>query len=57
MVVTNGDDVIELEVETGRAPEKIAVGTRFVWCAEREPIYTIYPLFANWVNDKSVVWY
>lgn len=57
VIVTNGDDVIELEVETGRAPEKIAVETRFVWCAEREPIYTIYPLFANWVNDKSVVWY
>lgn len=57
VIVKNGNNVIELEVETGRAPEKIAVGTRFVWCDEREPIYTRYTLFPNWVRDKSVVWY
>jgi hypothetical protein len=57
VIVKNGNNVIELEVETGRAPEKIAVETRFVWCDEREPIYTRYTLFPNWVKDKSVVWY
>lgn len=57
VIVKNGNNVIELEVETGRAPEKIAVKTRFVWCDEREPIYTRYILFPNWVKDKSVVWY
>ena len=57
VVVKNGNNVIELEVETGRAPEKIAVDTRYIWCDEREPIYTRYTLFPNWVKDKSVVWY
>lgn len=57
VIVKNGNNVIELEVETGRAPEKIAVETRFVWCDEREPIYTRYKSFPNWVRDKSVVWY
>lgn len=58
VIVTNGNNVIELEVETGRAPEKIAVSDlNFAWCDEREPIHTRYPLFADWVKDKSVVWY
>jgi hypothetical protein len=57
VIVQNGNNVIELEVKTGRAPEKIAVETRFIWCDEREPIYTRYTSFPNWVRDKSIVWY
>jgi hypothetical protein len=48
---------ITLDVETGKAPEKICVRTDYGWCAEWEPIYKKYHLFSDWVNDKSVVWY
>lgn len=57
VLVKNGNNVIELETETGNAPEKIAVETRYVWCNERVPIYTDYPLFPQWVHDKTTVWY
>lgn len=57
VIVQNGNNVITLETETGNAPEKIAVETRYVWCNEREPIYTRYTLFPRWVKDKTTVWY
>ena len=57
VIVKNGDNVVTLEVETGLAPEKIAVKPSFVWCKERVPIQTIYTKFPLWVQDKSVVWY
>lgn len=57
IIVKNGNNVIELEVETGKAPEKIAVNPTFVWCSERTPIHTIYPNFAEWVKNKAVIWY
>lgn len=57
VLVKNRNNVIELETETGNAPEKIAVETRYVWCNERVPIYTDYPLFQQWVHDKTTVWY
>ena len=56
VIVKNGNSLIELEVETGKAPEKIAVSTSFEWCGERVPIYTVYPKFKDWVKDKSVDW-
>ena len=56
VIVKNGSSIIELEVETGKAPEKIAVSTSFEWCGERIPIYKVYPKFKDWVNDKSVKW-
>lgn len=51
----NGE--ITLDTETGQASEKICVETRYVWCDEREPIYTRYTLFPEWVKDRSVSWY
>jgi|GEM_PF-7100788 len=46
-----------LKYNVGVAAEKIAVPYNFQWCDEREPIYTKYPKFTEWVKDKSVVWY
>ena len=57
VIVKKNNDVYELEVETGKAPEKIAVSTNFEWVSERTPIYKVYPLFKNWVQDKSIIWY
>ena len=55
VVTKNGD--ITLGVETGMAPEKIAVTTDYVWTIERQAIHSLYPLFPEWVKNKSVVWY
>lgn len=57
VIVKKGDSTIKLDVETGKAPEKIAVKTTFEWTTERQPIYEKYPLFNKWVKDKTVVWY
>jgi hypothetical protein len=56
VVVTGPSGTITLSVETGKAPEKIAVPIDFDWCDEREPIQERYSLFAKWVSDKSVKW-
>lgn len=55
VIYTNGE-TINLGVETGKAPEKICVTTGFEWTEEREPIYRKYPLFSDWVSDKTVDW-
>ena len=56
IVVNNEGNVITLACETGKAPEKIAVPITFQWCSERTPIQSVYPLFSDWVLNKSVVW-
>mgnify|MGYP007012484662 CR=1 FL=1 len=56
VVVKNGNNTITLDVETGKAPEKIAVNTNFRWCSERTPITTDYPLFSDWVLNKTINW-
>ena len=38
----------------GEAPEKIAVGTDFQWCKERQNIKDVYPRFLNYVGNKSI---
>ena len=57
IVVTykNGEK-ITLSCETGKAPEKIAVNTNFEWQEEYINIRKKYPLFSDWVFDKSVNW-
>ena len=57
VMVQNGSNVYSLAVETGKAPEKIAVKTTFIWCDERQPIKSRYPLFSDWVLNKSVNWF
>ena len=56
IVVKNGNNIITLACETGKAPEKIAVPITFQWCSERTPIQSVYPLFSDWVLNKSVIW-
>ena len=56
VIVRTKFGLIELETETGNAPEKIAVRTDFQWCDERIPIQTVYPKFKDWVKDKSIQW-
>ena len=51
----NGD--ILLATETGEAPEKICVPITFQWPNEYVKITNVYPLFAEWVKDHTVVWY
>jgi hypothetical protein len=56
VVVTGPSGTITLSVETGKAPEKIAVPTTFYWCDEREPIQNRYPNFSSWVLNKAYQW-
>lgn len=56
VIVENQKGTITLGVETGKAPEKIAVTTNFEWCPERVPITSLYPLFSDWVLNKMVQW-
>ena len=50
----NGD--INLAVETGRCPEKIAVDLGFDWCDERQPIDEKYPNFPQYVLNPNFKW-
>jgi len=58
VLVKNGNSVIELETETGNAPEKICVPTTFRWCKEykEHAIYLGYPDFPKWVQNKNYEW-
>lgn len=56
VLVKTNKGIITLDLETGKAPEKIAVKTTFEWCDERQPINTKYQLFSKWVLDKSIDW-
>ena len=44
----------ELKTKIGSAPQKIAVGTDFQWCNERESIETKYPSFKTYVGDPTL---
>ena len=55
--VQGPDGLITLDTETGEAPEKICVETRYNWCNEREKIYVRYDKFTKWVGDHTVRWY
>lgn len=57
IVVTykNGEKTA-LVCETGHAPEKICVRTTFKWQVEYINIRKKYPLFSDWVLDKTVDW-
>jgi hypothetical protein len=44
----------ELKTKIGAAPQKIAVGTDFQWCDERESIETKYPSFKTYVGDPTL---
>ena len=50
-------DWIELTANKGEAAAKIAVTQGFEYCKEFQDINGKYPLFNDWVQDKSVVWY
>jgi hypothetical protein len=56
VLVKTDKGIITLDLETGKAPEKIAVKTTFKWCDERQPINIKYPLFSDWVLNKAVIW-
>ena len=55
-VYANGE-VINLEVNPGAAPEKIAVPLDFVWTYERERIESKYPRFTEYVKNPSIDWW
>jgi len=56
VVTYENGETITLGVETGKAPEKICVNTNFKWTSERQPIYEKYPLFSDWVLNKTIDW-
>lgn len=54
-VIANG---IELKADIGKAPQKIAVGTDYQWCSERQNIKSRYPKFVDYVkNNGDNSWY
>ena len=56
VVTYENGETLTLGVETGKAPEKICVNTNFKWTSERQPIYEKYPLFSDWVLNKTIDW-
>lgn len=44
----------ELKLSVGNAPQKIAVGTDYEWCAENESIDRKYPRFPEYVGDPNL---
>ena len=49
---------IELEALKGKVASKICVQPRYVWCAERKAIDTVYPNFSQWVRgEHDDLWY
>jgi hypothetical protein len=46
----------DLKAEKGSAPQKIAVGTNFVWCDERDQIEEIYDNFPEYVTNSATLW-
>ena len=58
VIVKGKNGIIELETETGNAPEKICVPTTFRWCKEykQHAIYLAYPDFPIWVQNKNYEW-
>lgn len=58
VIVKGKNGIIELETETGNAPEKICVPITFRWCKEykQHAIYLGYPDFPKWVQNKNYEW-
>ena len=57
MVQKNGQ-WIELVAPRGKVASKICVEPRYVWCAERKDIDTVYPNFSPWVKEENTgLWY
>ena len=49
---------IELVAPRGKVASKICVEPRYVWCAERKDIDTVYPNFSPWVKGENTgLWY
>ena len=49
---------IELVAPRGKVASKICVQPRYVWCAERKDIDTVYPNFSPWVKGENTgLWY
>ena len=48
---------IELEALRGKVASKICVQPKYVWCAERKAIDTVYPNFSQWVRENNDLWY
>ena len=46
---------ITAESNIGEAPEKVAVDLDYKWVVERTKITTVYPKFADYVKDKTVI--
>ncbi len=46
----------KLKAETGKAPQKICVPTKFQWTSEREAIDSKYPGFEEWVSNPEYDW-
>ena len=66
--ITNVDEIpvtvqkngqwIELVAPRGKVASKICVEPRYVWCAERKDIDTVYPNFSPWVKGENTgLWY
>lgn len=45
-----------LKAEKGSAPQKIAVGTNFEWCDERQQIESLYTNFDEYVGNSATLW-
>lgn len=57
IMVQKNDVWEELMANKGVAAAKIAVTPTFEWCDEYQSIDVKYPLFKDWVQNKSVIWY
>ena len=50
------EGMIELKANRGAAPQKIAVGTNFEWCNERDQIEQTYDTFTEYVRNSATLW-
>jgi len=57
--VMKSGDLVTLEADQGHAAGKIAVGTDYDWCNERDAIEEIYPKFPSYVGGTvgNFQWY
>lgn len=55
--VETANGTIELEVNPGAAPEKIAVPLDFEWTNEREALQSKYPKFGEYVGNPTLEWW
>jgi len=57
LIVNKNGNVYNIPYFSGAPSAKICVNHNFVWCKERVPIDTTYPLFKEYVKNQSIVWY